>query len=99
MRTELSNRKHGVVTSHVLPGWMVAGPHSIKGHVSGRVAMVGIEGGVLVDLDDGRIAGFNADDARRLSVIREVDTPYDVSDHGDLWLAGWNHVVGSNARC
>lgn len=86
-----------MVTARILPGWTVTGTSSTKGDVVGRVVMAGIEGGVLLDLNDGRIAGFNADESRELIVVQETDSPYEVSDHGDLWLTGWTHIVGARA--
>ena len=95
MTLEQINRAHGVITSRLLPGWVVAGKHSKKGDVIGRVAMITHVGGVLLDLDDGRIAGFDDEEAKLLVVVQEVDAPYDVGIRGELYLTGWTHVCGS----
>ena len=95
MTTESANRLNGVISSRLQPGWVVTGTHSRKGDVIGRVAMISHAGGVLLDLDDGRIAGFNADESARLVVVQEVDAQYDVDIRGGLYLSGWTHVCGS----
>jgi hypothetical protein len=70
-----------------LPGDVVTGTHPKKGEIIGRVGLVNSLGGVLVNLDNGRLAGFGPDDLHMLRVIEcVVGTPWESNEAGDTWL-------------
>lgn len=71
------------------PGDVVMGTSNRRGNPEaiGRVIVIHREGGVMVEDDDGRIHGWNADDAKTLTIVERVEhAPTFLDQFGSEWL-------------